>query len=111
MTKLDSVLKNGEIILLTKVCIIKAMIFPLVMYSRESWTIKKDECQNVDAFMVLEKMLECPLDCKEIKPVNPKGNGPCIFSGRTNADAEVPILWSPGLKSWLIRKDPDGGKD
>jgi len=61
--------------------------------------------------MVLEKTLESPLDCKEIKPVNPKGNQSWMFIGRTNAEAEAPILWSPDAKSWLIGKDPDAGKD
>ena len=61
--------------------------------------------------MVLEKTLEGPLDCKEIKPVNPKGNQPWIFIGRTDAEAEAPILWQPDAKSWLIGKDPDAGKD
>ena len=61
--------------------------------------------------IVLEKTLESPSDCKEIKPVNPKGNQSWIFIGRTDAEAEAPILWPPDLKSWLIRKDPDGGKN
>ena len=61
--------------------------------------------------MALEKTLESPLDCKEIKPVNPKGNQPWIFIGRTDAEAEAPILWSPNVKKWLIWKDPDAGKD
>ena len=61
--------------------------------------------------MVLEKTLESPLDCKEIKPVNPKGNQPWIFIGRTDAEAEAPILWPPHVKSRIIRKDPDAGKD
>ena len=61
--------------------------------------------------VVLEKILESPLDCKEIKAVNPKGNQPWIFIGRTDAEAEAPILWPPDVKSWLIRKDPDAGKD
>ena len=61
--------------------------------------------------MVLEKTLESPLDCKEIKPVNPIGNQSWIFIGRTDAEAEVPILWSPDVKTQLIRKDPDVGKD
>ena len=59
----------------------------------------------------LEKTLESPLDCKEIKPVNPKGNQSWIFIGRTDAEAEAPILWTPYVKSWLSRKDPDAGKD
>ena len=61
--------------------------------------------------MVLEKTPESPLDCKEIKPVNPKGNQPCIFIGRTDAEAEVPRLWPPNAKSQLIGKDPNAGKD
>ena len=61
--------------------------------------------------MVLEKTLESPLDCKEIKPVNPKGNQLWIFIGRIDAEAEVPILWPPDAKRWLIRKDPDAEKD
>ena len=61
--------------------------------------------------VVLEKTLESPLDCKEIKPVNPKGNQPWIFIGRTDAKAEAPILWPPDVKNWLIGKDSDAGKD
>ena len=61
--------------------------------------------------MVLEKTLEGPLDCKEIKPANPKGNQSRLFIGRSDAEAEAPILWSPDVKSQLIRKDPDAGKD
>ena len=61
--------------------------------------------------MVFEKTLESPLDCKEIQPVHPKGNQSWIFIGRTNVEAETPILWSPDVKSWLIWKDPDAGKD
>ena len=61
--------------------------------------------------MVVEKTLESPLDCKKIKPVYPKGNHPWIFTGRTDAEAEAPVLWPPDAKSWLIRKDPDAGKD
>ena len=61
--------------------------------------------------MVLEKTLESPLDCKEIQPVNPKGDESWIFIRRTDAEAETPILWPPDVKNWLIRKDPDAGKD
>ena len=86
------------------------MAFPVVMYGCESWTIKKVEHQRTDAFkLVLEKTLESSLDCKEIKPVNPKGNQSWTFIGRT--DAEAPILWPPDAKSWLIGKDADAGKD
>ena len=61
--------------------------------------------------VVLEKTLESPLDSKEIKPVNPKGNKPWIFIGRIDAEAEVPVLWPPDVKSWLIEKDPNAGRD
>ena len=75
----------------TKICIVKAMVFPVVMYECESWTIKKAENGRIDAFeLVLEKTLESPLNCKEIKPVSPKGNQSQIFIRRT--DAEAPIL-------------------
>ena len=86
------------------------MIFPMVMYGCESWTVKKAERFWT---VVLEKTLESPLDCKEIKPVNPKGNQPSIFIGKTDAEAEAegPILWSHDAKNWLIGKDLDAGKD
>ena len=77
-----------------------------------SWSVKKAECQRIDAFELwLEKTLESPLDCKEIQPVHPKGNQSWIFIGRTNAEAETPILWPPDAKSWLIgKKTPMLGK-
>ena len=76
MTNLDSILKSRDITLPTKFCIVKAMVFPVVMYRCASWTIWKAECQRIDALktVVFEKTLESPLDCKEIKPVHPKGN-------------------------------------
>ena len=74
MTNLDSILKSRDITLPTKVRLVKAMVFPGVMYGCESWTIKKAECQRIDAFELLEKTLESPLDCKGIQPVHPKGN-------------------------------------
>ena len=73
MTNLDSILKSRDITLPTKVHLVKAMVFPVVMYGYESWTIKKAECQRIDDFE-LWKTLESPLDCKEIQPVHPKGN-------------------------------------
>ena len=111
MTTLDSILKSTDITLRTKICIVRAVVFPVVMYECESWIIKKAECQRINAFqiMVLKKTLVSPLDCKEIKPVNPKGNQPWIFVGRT--DAKAPIFWSPDVKSQLIGKDPDAGKE
>ena len=82
------------------------------MYRYESWTIKKAECQRINAFeLVLKKTFESLLDCKEIKPVNLKGNQPWVFIGKADAEAEAPILWPPDAKNWLIGKDPDAGKD
>ena len=107
MANLDSILKSRDITLPIKV---KAMVFPVVMYGCESWTIKKTECCRIDA-MVLKKTLESPLDCKEIQPVHPQGNQSCIFIGRTDAEAETPILWPHEVKNRLIGKDPDAGKD
>ena len=93
MTNLDSLLKSRDITLPTKVHLVKAVIFPVVMCGCETSTIKKAEHQRIDAFeMVLEKTLESPLDCKEIQPVNPKGNQSRIFIGRTDAEAETSIL-------------------
>ena len=111
-TNLDSVLESRDITLLTKVCIVKAVIFPVVMYRCESWTRKKAELLENWCFwtMVLEKTLESPLDSKEIKPVNPKGNQPWLFIRRTDAEAEAPILWLPEVKSWLTGKEPEAGK-
>ena len=117
MTNLDSVLKSRDITLLPKVYIVKAVVSPVVMYGCESWIIKKAECWRTDAFellektRVLEKTLNCPLDCKEIKPVNPKGNQSWVFIGRTDAEVEAPILWPADAKNWLIGNDPDAGKD
>ena len=75
MTNLDSILKNKDITLPTKVCLVKAMVFPVVMYGCESWTVKKAEHRRIDAkTVVLEKTLESPLDCKEIQPAHPEGN-------------------------------------
>ena len=113
MTNLDSILKSRGVTLLTKVCIVKAMVFPIVVYGCESWAIKKAECWRNDAFwaVVLEKTLENSLYCKEIKSVNPKGNQSWIFIRRTDAESEAPIFWPPEAKSWLIGKDPGAGKD
>ena len=96
--------------MLTKVGLVKAMVFLVVMYGCESWTIKKVERWYFWT-VVLEKTLESPLYCKEIKPVNPKGNQSWIFIGRTDAEAEAPVLWPPDAKNWLTGKDPDARKD
>ena len=112
MTSLDSILKSRGITLPTKVHLVKTMVFPVVMHGRESWTINESWALKNSYFwpVVLEKTLESPLDCK-IKPVHPKGNQPWIFIGRTDAEAEAPILWPPDAKNWLTGKDSDAGKD
>ena len=108
MTNLYSILKSRDITLPAKVHIVKAMVFPVVMYGCESWTMKKAEYQRTDAFtVVLEKTLESPLDCKEIQPVHSKGDQSWVFIGRIDAEAETPILCPPDAKSQLIRKDPN----
>ena len=111
MTNLESILKSTDITLPTNVHLVKAMVFPIVMYGCESWTIKKAEYQRIDAFEPLERSLESPLDCKEIQPISPKGNQSWIFTGRIDAKAETPILWPPDVKNWLIGKVPDAKKD
>ena len=112
MTNLDSIFKSRDITLPTKVHLVKALVFPVGMYECESWTIKKAECQRID---VLElwcwRRLESHSDCKGIQPVSPKGNQSWIFIGRTDFEAETPILWPPDVKNWLIGKDPDAGKN
>ena len=109
MINLGRILKSRDITLLTKVLIVKYMVFPVVVYRCESWMIKKGWMPKNWCLwsVVLEKTLESPLDFQEIQPINPKGNQPWI-TGRT--DAEAPILWPPDVKSWFIRKDPDAGK-
>ena len=93
MTNLDSILKSRDITLLTKVPIVKAMVFPVVMFGYESWTIKKAESQRTDAFKLwCWRRLESPFDCKEIQPVHPKGDQSWVFIGRTDAKAETPVL-------------------
>ena len=101
MTNLDSILKSSDITLPTKVCLVKAMVFPVIMYGCESWTVKKAEHQRIAAFelWVLEKTLESPLDCKEIQPVHSEGDQPWNFFGRNDAKAETPVLWPLHAKS------------
>ena len=112
MTNLDSILKSKDITLSTKVCLVKAMVFPIVIYGceldyKESWAPNNWCFWSV----VLEKTPESPLDCKEIQPVYPKWNHSWVFIGRTDVEAETPILWPPDVKNWLIGKDPDAEKD
>ena len=112
MTSLDSILKSRDITLSTKVCLIKAMVFPVVIYGCEIWTIRKLSTKEL-------MLLNCgvgedsweSLNFKEIQPVHPKGDQSWVFIGRTDAEAETPILWPHDVKSWLIGKDPDSGKD
>ena len=99
MTNLDSILKSRDITLPTKIHLVKAMVFPVVMYGCESWTVMKAECQRIDAFELwFLKTLESSLDCKEIQPVHPKHQY-WVFFGRNDAEAETPILWPPHAKS------------
>ena len=111
MTKLDSILKSRDITLPTKFCLVKAMVFPVVMYGCESKTIKKPEHWRIDDFELWCWTLESPLGCKVIQPVHPKGDQSWMFIGRTDVGAETPIFWPSDAKSWLIGKDPDAGRD
>ena len=112
MTNLDSILKSRDITLPTKVCLVQGYGFSsshVWMWDldyKESWTLK-NWCLWTE---VLENTLESPLDCKEIKPVSRKGNQSWIYIGRTDVEAETPVLWPPDMKNWLIGKDPDAGK-
>ena len=104
-------LKSWDITLSTKAHLVKVMVFPVVVYGCEldykaSW-VQKNWCFWT---VVLEKTLESPLDCKEIQPVHSEGDQPWVFFGRTDVEAETPILWPPNVKNWLIWKDPDAGK-
>ena len=112
MTNLESILKSRNITLPTKVHLIKAgfpssHVWIWELDYEESWAPKNWCFWTV----VLEKTLESPLDCKKIQPVHPKGNQSCVFIGRTDPEAETPILWPPHAKSWLIGKDSDAGRD
>ena len=104
--------KSRDITLLTKVHLVKAMVFPVVMYGCESWTIRE---LSTEELMLLNcgvgEDSESPLDCKEIQPVHTKGDQSWLFIERTDAKTETPILWPPHVKSWLIVKDSDAGRD
>ena len=113
MTNLESILKSRDITLPTKVCLVKAMygIFSSHVWMweldyKESWVLNNPCFQTV-----VLKTLESPLGSKEIQPDHPKGDQSWVFFGRTDVEAETPILWSPDAKNWLIIKDPDAGKD
>ena len=100
MTNLDSILKSRDITLSTKVRLVKAMVFPVVVCGCESWTVKKAECRRIDAFELwCWRRLLSPLDCREIQPVHPKGDQSWVFIGRTAVEVETPIVWPPDVKS------------
>ena len=120
MVNLDSILKSRDITLPKILHLVKAMVLKKKSYDFSSSHVWMWELDYKDSWvlknwcfwtMVLEKTLESPLDCKEIQPVHPKGNQPWIFIGRTDAEAETPILWPPDTNNWFIGKDPDAGKD
>ena len=97
MTNLDSIFKSRDITLPTKVHLLKAMVFPVVMYGCESWTVKKAECRRIDAFELWcwRRLLRV---CKEIQPVHSEEDQPWDFFGRNDAKAEAPVLWTPHAK-------------
>ena len=108
MTNLDSILKSRDITLPSQgYGFSRSHVWMWELDYKESWALKNWCFWTV----VLETTLESPLDCKEIQPVHPKENQSWIFTGRTDAEAETPILWPPDGKNWLTRKDPDAGED
>ena len=113
MTNLDSILKSRDIILTTKVHLVKVMVFPVVMYGCESWTIKKAECWGTDAFELWywRRLLRVPWTARRSNQSILKRNQSWIFVGRSDAEAETVILWPPDVKNWLTGKDPDAGKE
>ena len=113
MTNLDSILKSRNITLLTKVHLLKAVIFPVVMYWCESWTIKKAECRRIDAFELWcwRRLLRVCWTARSSNQSILKEISPEYSFGRTDAEAEAPVLWSLDVKNWLIGKSPDAGKD
>ena len=112
MTNLDSIFKSRDITLPTKVHLVKAMFFPVVMYGCESWTVKKAERQRIDAFELWywRRLLRVPWTARRSNQSIVKEINPGVF-GRNDAKAETPVLWPPHAKSWLIRKDSDAGRD
>ena len=106
-------IKKQDITLSTKVHLVKAMVFPLVINGCESWTIKESQVPKNWWFwtVMLEKTLESPLDWKEIQPVHPKGDQSWVFIGRTDVEADTPILWPPDANKWLTGKDSDARRD
>ena len=113
MTNIDSIFKSRDITLPTKVCLVKAMVFPVVMYGCESWTIKKAEHRRIDAFKLWcwRRLLRVPWIARRSNQSILKEINPDFSPGRTDAEAEAPTLWPPNAKSRLTGKDPDAGKD
>ena len=103
MTNLGSVIKSRDITLSTKVHLVKAVVFPVVMYGCESWTVKKAERRRIDAFVLWcwRRLLKSPLDCKEIQPLHSKGDQSWVFFGGNDTKAETPVLWPPHAKEEL----------
>ena len=112
MTNWDSILKSRDITLPTNVHLVNAMVFPVVMYGCESWNIKKAECRRIDAFELWcwRRLLRVPWTARRSNQ-SIKGNQSWIFIGRTDAEAETPVLRPPDVKNWLIGKDPDAWED
>ena len=112
MTNLDSILKSRDITLPTKVRLVKAMVFPVVMYGFESWTVKKAECRRIDAFeLCWSRLLRVPWTARRSNQSILKDQ-PWVFFGRNDAKAETPVLWPlHAKKCWLIGKDSDAGRD
>ena len=114
MTNLDSILKSRDITLPTKVRLVHAIVFPVIMYGCESWTIRKVECWRIDAFELWcwKRLLQVPWTARRSnQSILKEINQSWVFIGRTDVETETPILWPPDVKSWLIGKDPDAGKD
>ena len=113
MTNLDSILKSRDITLPTKVCLVKAMVFPVVIYGCENWTVKKAECWRIDAFELWcwRRLLRVPWTARRSNQSILKEISPGCSFGRNDAKAETPVLWPPHAKIWLIGKDSDAGRD
>ena len=112
MTNLDSTFKSTDITLPTKVRLVKAMVFPVVMYGCENWTVKKAELWTTDVFeWCWRRLLRVPWTARISNQSILKEITPGSSIGRTDVEAEIPTLWPPDAKSWLIEKDPDAGKD
>ena len=113
MTNLDSIIKSRYITLPTKARLVKVMVSPVVVCGCESWTIKKTGHWRIDAFEMWcwRRLLRVPWTARRSNQIHPKGDQSWIFIGRTDNEAETPILWPPDVKNWLLGKDPDAGKD